>query len=157
MCSWEGLCLFSFSCVLIEIFDCSWRLSSWSSTWRRTGAPSLRSSDLLKLQIRSAGHIWSGHTRVFVLTIGVPSPPPGQSCHQRAAARRAAGGHQQSSLQRRVRHLSHRALGLARGVATAIHAADGDAGQRRRQCRARGHEGPHRYGVKQTGTQTHMQ
>lgn len=41
--------------------------------WRRTGAPSLRSSDLLKLQIRSVGHISSGQAHIFVLTI---SPPP---------------------------------------------------------------------------------
>lgn len=47
--------------------------------WRRTGAPSLRSSDLLKLQIRSVGHISSGQAHVFVLTVGVPPPPPLQA------------------------------------------------------------------------------
>lgn len=46
-----------FSCVLIETFDCSSRQSSWSSMWRRTGAPSLRSSGILRLQIRSVDHI----------------------------------------------------------------------------------------------------
>lgn len=69
---------------------------------------------------------------------------PGQSRYQRAAAERPAGGHQQSPLQRGVRRVRYRPLGLARGLAAALHPADGDAGQRGCQCCAWGHEGPHR-------------
>lgn len=70
--------------------------------------------------------------------------PAGQGCHQGAAARGAAGVHQQGALQRGLRRLRHRALGLARGLARALQPPHGDAGQRRPQRRARGHEGAHR-------------
>lgn len=70
--------------------------------------------------------------------------PAGQGGDPGAAAPRAARVHQQSALERGLRRVRHRALGLARGLARALQPADGDAGQRGCQRRARSHEGAHR-------------
>lgn len=70
--------------------------------------------------------------------------PAGQSCNQGAAAQRAEGVHQQGALQRGLRRVRHRPLGLARGLARALQPPHGDAGQRGCQRSARGHEGAHR-------------
>lgn len=68
----------------------------------------------------------------------------GQSCNQGAAAQRAEGVHQQGALQRGLRRVRHRPLGLAWGLARALQPPHGDAGQRGCQRSARGHEGAHR-------------
>lgn len=69
---------------------------------------------------------------------------PGKSCYSGAAAQRAEGVHQQSALERGLRRVRHRPLGLARGLARALQPPHGDAGQRGCQRRARSHEGAHR-------------
>lgn len=70
--------------------------------------------------------------------------PPGESRHSGSAARGPPRGHQQGALQRSVCGVGHRALGLARGLAAALHASHGHARQRGRERRARGHACPHR-------------
>lgn len=55
-------------------------------------------------------------------------PTAGQSRHQELTAQRPARIHQQGAIQRRVRRVSHRTLGLARGLAAALHPADGNVG-----------------------------
>lgn len=98
----------------------------------------------------------STHHRVIKPNRPLSHRTPGQSRHQRAAAGRPAGGHQQSALQRGVRRVGHCPLGLARGLAAALHPADGDAGQRGCQCCARGHEGPHRSVATVSHVHTHQ-
>lgn len=71
---------------------------------------------------------------------------PGKGRHPGTVAQRPEGIHKQGALQRGLRGVSHRTLGLARGLATALQPAHGDAGERRRERRPRCHAGADRYG-----------
>lgn len=75
---------------------------------------------------------------------GLPSSA-GEGGHPGAAARRAAGVDKQGALQRGLRRVGHRPLGLAGGLAPALQPAHGDAGERGPARRPRGHARADRY------------